>query len=694
MQADFHTSSLSSPLPSHNPLSHVSLTVKQLQSACVFCKARKIRCDGQLPACSGCRKYGRASSCSLNEDGQGFERDYATYLQARIRRLQVALHKDRNPRQQESALRRGPVQEQHGPAGLMPSSAAASIQGSEPGGRPSLVQKSQIDRLISEIGALPILASSSDPSCLDGPHLATIVLAAASESIVVPSVIDLNHLDEIRALLPRLETARKLANQYFARVYPRLPFFSVQGFWTHFRLAYDDSTSGSSVQDDTSHVEKAPRLAGQEAEDGLNKVTNIGYSYFTVLVVCAISTASLSRNVDSVISRRAVETFLAALRFREHAVLPNTIAGLQAILFLIQYATLNPSQLNAWYLVGVGMRICVDLGLHQDPSGSSIQMSGNVLETRRRLFWSMYSFDRSISLGTGRPCEISDKVIHVDVPNFSIGSEATEDEILGYKQRYHVLKLQSLAYGKLYMSERPEDPAELVVELLEQFQDWARNNPISMSEHARILLRSEWLQGMILLYRPCRAIQKRTPQDLRKLWDASLSFAKTYRGLVEANEIFYVQIASAKVYTAGLAIIHAYWQLRHVQDVGDDLPESTQEQASTVAPLQSLDLWSGVADVNFMLRSLSDRWEEGRLLAKRFEKLSTAAIELLMRPQTRQGEDTIQDMDSWMPNEVVQFWRHSAPARLHLSDTDRDQDGAHNELQDLISEITNVKSAR
>ncbi|OAG38966.1 hypothetical protein AYO21_06844 [Fonsecaea monophora] len=615
-------------------------------------------------------------------------------MSARIRRLQVALHKDGNPRQQESALRRGPVQDQHGPAGLMPSSVAASIQGSEPGGRPSLVQKSQIDRLISEIGALPILASSSDPSCLDGPHLATIVLAAASESIVVPSVIDLNQLDEIRALLPRVETARKLANQYFARVYPRLPFFSVQGFWTHFRLAYDDSMSGSSVQDDTSHAENPPRLAGQEAEDGLNKVTNIGYSYFTVLVVCAISTASLSRNVDSVISRSAIETFLAALRFREHAVLPNTIAGLQAILFLIQYATLNPSQLNAWYLVGVGMRICVDLGLHQDPSASSLQISASVLETRRRLFWSMYSFDRSISLGTGRPCEISDKVIHVDVPNFSIGSEATEDEILGYRQRYHVLKLQSLAYEKLYMSERPQNPAELVVELLEQFQDWARNNPISMSEHARILLKSEWLQGMMLLYRPCRAIQKRTPQDLRELWDASLSFAKTYRGLVEANEIFYVQIASAKVYTVGLAIIHAYWQLRYVQDVDDDLPGSNHEQASTVASLQSLDLWSGVADVNFMLRSLSDRWEEGRLLAQKFERLSTAAVELLIRPQIRQSQDTIQEMESRMPNEVVQFWRHSAPTGLHLVDIDRDRDGARNELQELISEITNVKSAR
>ncbi|KIW30360.1 uncharacterized protein PV07_06110 [Cladophialophora immunda] len=697
MQANASADSLSSPPFSHSPsgrLSDVSLTVKQLQSACAFCKARKIRCDGQLPACSGCRKYGRASSCSLNENGQGAERDYVAYLQSRIHRLRVALHKDVDQGQQGSALRRGTTLYQHGPA--------ASIQGSEAGGGTNVVhdsqrhQKSQIDRLISEIGALPILASSSDPSCLDGPHLATIVLAAASDSMDVPSVIELSQQVEIQALLPRANTARKLANQYFARVYPRLPFFSVQGFWSHFRLVYNDTASDSSRTDDMSNAQSLSRPPGHESEDGLDKVTNIGYSYFTVLIVCAISTASLSRNVDSVISLSAAESFQAALRFREYAILPNTIVGLQAILFLIQYATLNPSQLNAWYLVGVGMRICVDLGLHQDPSGPSIEMSGNLLETRRRLFWSMYSFDRSISLGTGRPCEISDQVIHVDVPHFSIGSEATENEISGYKQRYHVLRLQSLAYEKLYMSEITENPVRLVEELVEQFEDWARKNTMFMSEHARLLLKSEWSQGMMLIYRPCRAIRKRTPEDLRELWRASLSFVKAYRELVEGNEIFYVQIASAKAYTAGLAIIYAYWQLRHIQKVDVDPPETNTDQVDAAAPTQSLDLWRGVADVNFMLRSLSDRWEEGRLLAKRFEKLSTAAVELLIKPQAEQSQG-IQDMESHMPKEVVNFWHHSAPTRLQPFDTLRDKQGgsdSRNELQDLVLEITKGKSAR
>jgi hypothetical protein len=75
-------------------LSSIPLKVAKAQPACSLSKARKIRCDGQLPSCSGCRRYGRGSTSSLKEEGHGPERDYVTYLQASIQRLQVALNKD------------------------------------------------------------------------------------------------------------------------------------------------------------------------------------------------------------------------------------------------------------------------------------------------------------------------------------------------------------------------------------------------------------------------------------------------------------------------------------------------------------------------------------------------------------------------------------------------------------------------
>jgi hypothetical protein len=303
-----------------------------------------------------------------------------------------------------------------------------------------------IEKLISEIVALPILASSHDPSCLAGPHLANIVLAAASESAnTLPSSVDLAQADEIRRHLLKRETTQRLANHYFANIYPRLPFFSAQGFWTQFSLVY------GAIQ--PSHSREGPQQSGFQSQqlhstplgspafsqytfgaDEALQNTDIGYMCFTVLMICAISTSSLSRNIDSIIAHNAEEIFQDALRFREYAILPNSVVGLQAILFLIQYATLNPSRLNCWYLIGVGMRICVDLGLHQDPN-PSVGIRDSLLETQRRLFWSMYSFDRSMSLASGRPCEISDEVIRVEMPHFHIEVYASEAEVLTYKQR-------------------------------------------------------------------------------------------------------------------------------------------------------------------------------------------------------------------------------------------------------------------
>lgn len=605
-----------------------------------------------------------------------------------------------------------------------------------------------IDKLVSEIGALPILASSYDSTDSAGPHLANVVLAAASESTAaLPSTIDLGQRDEIERQLIKRETAEKLAGHYFANIYPRLPFFSVQGFWTQFTLAYggdqfsqlQDSPPQAGFQDQQQGPVISPAFSQSTfGADDVLQHANIGYVYFTVLIVCAISTSSLSRSTDSVVSHNAEEIFQAALRFREYAILPNTIVGLQAVLFLTQYATLNPSRLNCWYLIGVGMRICVDLGLHQDLD-PSVDISESLLETRRRLFWSMYSFDRSMSLGSGRPCEISDDVIRVEMPQFRIEFHASEVEVLIYRQRYRILQLQSIAYDRLYSSAaEAANPAQIVGELRGALDKWSQDNPSSLPEHSRVLMESEWHQSMMLIYRPCRAIRRRTPGELFELWNAALGFAKIYRRLVESNEIFYIQIASEKAYTTGLALIYSYWQLHRCQHLDTDAPEQRMEigdrdnQADKGASFRdqdahqekyrkprSLDLWNAIGDVNFVLRALSDRWEEGRLLAQRFEKVGSSALELLtatgvnlqqptnvsdprnytlgddMRePEVMEQPDRHTDRRE-MPGEIVGFWEHSSlTSVLTAQEKEKQQgvpgthDGSHGEyLKELVLEV-------
>lgn len=124
---------------------------------------------------------------------------------------------------------------------------------------------------------------------------------------------------------------------------------------------------------------------------------------------------------------------------------------LQAVLLLAGFALLRPVAPGLWYIVGVAVRLGVDLGLHYedgveiDRSGSEDQNAGSlqckeeresstgsvpakigakekgrrqwVRDLRRRLWWCVYSFDRLVSTCVGRPFGITDQVITTKFPS-------------------------------------------------------------------------------------------------------------------------------------------------------------------------------------------------------------------------------------------------------------------------------------
>ncbi|KAH6876339.1 fungal-specific transcription factor domain-containing protein [Thelonectria olida] len=628
---------------------NVPLRISQVFSACTFCKARKIKCDGNAPICGGCTRFGRGSSCSL-ADKSSHGRDYPTHLQTKIQRLQIELRRRRTDSSPSPA----------------PDSRGADDQHN---------QASMIENLIAEIGALPILASSY-ASSFDGPSLSTVVLAAASKS-PLSSFPTLQLPCHPHDFLPKQSTALKLVDHYITHIYPRLPFFSIQGFWAQFNHVYSASAvpvHGGAIQSPTYEAVNGLPTSDQPE---MNRVRlSEGTSFFTVLLVLAISTSSLSRSTYSMVSDQAQRLFHAAMMFRESAILPNTIGGVQSILFLIQFATLNPSILDAWYLIGVGMRNCVDLGLHQDPSEASV--SPSLLETRRRLWWSMYSFDRSMSLGCGRPTEIADAVINARLPTFKIESSATEIEVEGYLQRYRVLQLQSLIYDGLNSIPNPEqDDSQIIVsELRARLTAWRQDNsPL----HSQTLVDSEWLMGKILLLRPCRRIPQRSRAELAELWESVLGFTRLYRQLIESNGIFYVQIASEKVYWIGLAMLYSYWQLRE-----EPTEENGQDATLEIRPVH---LWMAVQDVTFILRTLSERWEDGKMLAREFEATSGRVVGLM------EAGDNAGDLGEKLPTEVVNFQHYASLTSIRTSSATGVRvcgmgvAEADDELQGLISDM-------
>lgn len=141
-----------------------------------------------------------------------------------------------------------------------------------------------------------------------------------------------------------------------------------------------------------------------------------------------------------------LESFLASSAALER---PDGIGGsleeLQAVLLLAGFALLRPVAPGLWYIVGVAVRLAVDLGLHSEdwadndiksvsedhrnPEGDLIAEPPTterqridrgrrqyICEFRRRLWWCVYSFDRLVSTCVGRPFGITDQVITTEFP--------------------------------------------------------------------------------------------------------------------------------------------------------------------------------------------------------------------------------------------------------------------------------------
>jgi hypothetical protein len=156
---------------------------------------------------------------------------------------------------------------------------------------------------------------------------------------------------------------------------------------------------------------------------------------------------------------------------------------LQAVLLLAGFALLRPVAPGLWYIIGVAVRLAVDLGLHYE-DGKDIEIGLEevtenskgeesdmvrmqrerherergrrewVRDFKRRLWWCTYSFDRLVSTCVGRPFGITDQVITTEFPSLLDDKYITPNGLLeppagvvetSYKHAaYHYFRLRLL----------------------------------------------------------------------------------------------------------------------------------------------------------------------------------------------------------------------------------------------------------
>lgn len=106
---------------------------------------------------------------------------------------------------------------------------------------------------------------------------------------------------------------------------------------------------------------------------------------------------------------------------------------LQAVLLLAGLALLRPVAPGLWYIIGVAVRLSIDLGLHIEDidhdldnraTHPDVDLSNDGLgrkqwtrDLRRRLWWCVFNLDRLVSSCVGRPVSVSEAVVTTEFPS-------------------------------------------------------------------------------------------------------------------------------------------------------------------------------------------------------------------------------------------------------------------------------------
>lgn len=424
-------------------------------SACNRCRLRKNRCDQKLPSCASCEKAGVLCVGYDPITKKEIPRSYIFYLETRVEQLEALLTSNKiefpaaenleycSKRGIASNVVRSPTE----PASsFMSDRADLATPGSmaESNGEDT----ARLQKLVNKSGlsGIPGAANPRHLGAASGISFARVVFAAVQSSVsdqrstsdkggVRPyksiagngsptgpgtsmrdSFFGLHTKPTIHpAPFPERSVGEKLMELYFEYANPQLPVLHRGEFDVVFEKAYAEEG----------------RVRGPRELYMLNMVFAIGGAII-------LGEGGKSDDMASHGQKQAQpEEYHASAIIHLESCLGSGggLEELQAVLLLANFALLRPVPPGLWYIIGVAVRLAVDLGLYYEENKDTevgvgavtsqqnealVQERGRreyVRDLRRRLWWCTYSFDRLVSVCVGRPFGISDQVITTEFPS-------------------------------------------------------------------------------------------------------------------------------------------------------------------------------------------------------------------------------------------------------------------------------------
>jgi len=369
-----------------------------------------------------------------------------------------------------------------------------------------------------------------------------------------------------QAPFPSRELGLKLVELYFEHANPQIPVLHRPEFMAMFEKVYADPEESRSAREsymlNIVFAIGAGIILGKDPEkDQTSSDSGPG------------SPPSQKRRKIADEQRQPEEYHASAIVHLEHFLsassaidrpfeINGALEELQAILLLAGFALLRPVAPGLWYIIGVAVRLAIDMGLHQegglsapnaitsgDITGSNGDAGADASEDRfmanplkdkarreyardfrRRLWWCVYSFDRLVSTCVGRPFGITDEAITTEFPSLIDDRFITPVGVpeLSLEEAKPTYKLVAYHYFRLRLLQ-----SEILQVLQHRQAQMARDRGINQDNpFMHTTLSSPFLKDFDGSFRLWR-------NDIdRRLWDWKLSAPNQQETGVQFNPLF------------------------------------------------------------------------------------------------------------------------------------------------------------
>ncbi|KAF2802410.1 uncharacterized protein BDZ99DRAFT_551190 [Mytilinidion resinicola] len=555
-------------------LSRPSPRLARAVTACQSCVYAQ--CDLKHPDCSNCESA--HVRCLTYHSGKHAEipRNYVSELEAQVEQL--------NRENQELRTRTQPTQ--------VISADYTSLAPSSPSVRDVVVEPSRQPRFLG-------------PS--SGITLARMVMASIRTDALPPSALfpkDRSHGQYSSASAPALAPESSLPQRYAADHLVQVYF--------QYRTPHLPIMERSQVEE---ALESAYLfIVGHQPA---NRV--VERDIFTTYMIFAIALCNVpnpSGGTSRVIQSEGC--FRSAIGWINKVITcsKSDLETLRAVLLLAQFVSMCPWQGSLWHLIGIALRLCIDMGLYWETEGQFLDADSALLNDRRRLWYSAYHFDRVLGITLGRSFGINDESTRTN--DFNIHHQRAHNHLFSMakleSEIKHVQHSQASPLKKAYPK---PNFAMCVQDIQPRLQEWYSTIPNPGKAHPSSIFAYQtywdaiYNNSILLLYRPNSSVQQQPPEALSISYEVACNLISGIKTLQREGKLDVLWKSVHDLFIAGLTIIYGLWQSKEIRDrnpVSNSI-STLQSCASTLSAMsETFQGAAGCRDIFDTLSSVTTDW--------------------------------------------------------------------------------------